>query len=152
MLIEDNAIPIINRLKLLAATFIAMYVMLYAGSWIHESGHLVAALLTGGYFTDFQVSFLIGGIVRVFEGNLTIVAMAGGLSQGAFYLIFAKWEKTMVVPYFMCVLYAIVEVTLIPYQSYYVVYAVVTFIMSLVVVLATSLLLKERIAKRNGYR
>ncbi|MHA2046848.1 MAG: hypothetical protein ACW99G_18820 [Candidatus Thorarchaeota archaeon] len=88
----------------------------------------------------------------MFEGNLTIVAMAGGLSQGAFYLIFAKWEKTMVVPYFMCVLYAIVEVTLIPYQSYYVVYAVVTFIMSLVVVLATSLLLKERIAKRNGYR
>ena len=150
MLIKDDAIPSINRLKLMAATLIAMYVMLYAGSWIHESGHLVAALLTGGYFTDFQVSFLIGGIVRVFEGNLTIVAMAGGLSQGTFYLIFAKWEKTMVVPYFMCVLYAIVEVTLIPYQSYYVVYAVVTFIMSLVVVLATSLLLKERIAQRNG--
>ena len=134
----------------MATTLIAMYVMLYVGSWIHESGHAVAALLTGGYYTDFQVYPWTGGSVKVFQGNLTIVAMAGGLSQGAFYLILAKWERIMVVPYFLCVLYAIVEVTLIPYQEYLVVYASVTFIMSLAVVLATSLLLKERKAQRNG--
>ena len=128
----------------MATTFVAMYVMLYIGSWIHESGHAVAALVTGGYYTEFQVYPWTGGIVRVFQGNLTIVALAGGLSQGAFYLIFVKWERTMVVPYFSCVIYAIIEAILIPYQSYTVVYASVTFIMSLAVVLATSPLLKER--------
>ena len=150
MTIEDDAIPRMNLLKLMAMTFIAMYVILYVGSWIHESGHAVAVLLTGGYYTDFQVFPWTGGFVRVFQGNLTIVALAGGLSQGAFFLIFVKWERTMVVPYFLCVLYAIVEATLIPYQEYLVVYASVTFIMSLAVVLATSLLLKERKAQRNG--
>jgi len=55
----------------------------------------------------------------------------------------------MVVPYFLCVLYAIVEVTLIPYQEYLVVYASVTFIMSLAVVLATSLLLKGRLREMD---
>ncbi|MGY5865700.1 MAG: M50 family metallopeptidase [Candidatus Thorarchaeota archaeon] len=149
MTIEDNAIPRINLLKLMATTLIAMYVMLYVGSWIHESGHAVAALLTGGYYTDFQVYPWTGGSVKVFQGNLTIVAMAGGLSQGAFYLILAKWERIMVVPYFLCVLYAIVEVTLIPYQEYLVVYASVTFIMSLAVVLATSLLLKGRLREMD---
>ncbi len=149
MTIEDDAIARMNLLKLMITTLIAMYVMLYAGSWIHESGHAVAALLTGGYYTDFQVYPWTGGFVKVFQGNLTIVAMAGGLSQGAFYLILAKWERIMVVPYFLCVLYAIVEVTLIPYQSYLVVYASVTFIMSLAVVLATSLLLKERKAQSS---
>ncbi|MHA1943803.1 MAG: M50 family metallopeptidase [Candidatus Thorarchaeota archaeon] len=144
MKIEDDTIATTNLLKLMAATLIAMYVMLYAGSWIHESGHALAALLTGGYFTDFQVSLFGGGIVRVFQGNLTIIALAGGLSQGAFYLIFVKWERTMVVPYFLCVLYAIVEATLITYQSYYVIYAAVTFIMSLALVLATSRLLNGR--------
>jgi len=68
--------------------------------------------------------------------------LAGGLSQGAFYLLFAKWEKAMVVPYFSCVIYAIVEAVLIPYHAYVVVFASVTFIMSLAVVMATSLLLK----------
>ncbi|MFW9976324.1 MAG: M50 family metallopeptidase [Candidatus Thorarchaeota archaeon] len=147
MTVENDAIPRTNQLKLMATTFIAMYVMLYIGSWIHESGHVVAALLTGGYYTDFQVYPWTGGFVKVFQGNLTIIAMAGGLSQGAFYLILVKWERIMVVPYFLCVIYAIVEATLIPYQSYLVVYASVAFIMSLAVVLATSLLLKERMAQ-----
>ena len=149
MTIEDDAIRRTNPLKLMATTFIAMYAMLYIGSWIHESGHALAALLTGGYFTDFQVFPWTGGIVKVFQGNLTIVALAGGLSQGAFYLIFAKWERTMVVPYFSCVIYAIMEAILIPYQSYAVVYASVTFIMSLAVVLATSLLLKGRLREMD---
>ena len=150
MTIEDDATRRTNQLKLMATTFITMYLMLYIGSWIHESGHAVAALLTGGYYTDFQVFPWTGGIVRVFQGNLTIVALAGGLSQGAFYLIFVKWEKTMVVPYFSCVIYAIVEATLIPYQSYTVVYTSVAFIMSLAVVLTTSLLLKGRKAQQSG--
>lgn len=150
MAVEDDAISKTTQLKLMAKTFIAMYLMLYIGSWIHESGHAVAALLTGGYYTHFQISLWTGGIVRVFQGNLTIIALAGGLSQGAFYLVFVKWEKTMVVPYFLCVIYAIVEATLIPYQSYTVVYTSVAFIMSLAVVLTTSLLLKGRKAQRSG--
>ncbi|MFX1481833.1 MAG: M50 family metallopeptidase [Promethearchaeota archaeon] len=148
--IEDDSSLRKSKLKRMVVTFIAMYVILYASSWIHESGHVVTALLTGGYYTDFQVSPWTGGSVRVFGGNLTIVASAGGLSQGAFYLILVKWERTMVIPYYLCVLYAMVEATLIPYQSYLVVYASVTFIMSLAVVLATSLLLRERMAQRNG--
>ncbi len=150
MTTEDDAIPRSNQLKLMTTTIIAMYIMLYIGSWIHELGHAVAALLSGGYYTDFQVFLLTGGIVKVFQGNLTIVAMAGGLSQGAFYLVFIKWEKTMFVPYFLCVIYAIVEATLIPYQSYLVVYASVAFIMSLAVVLTTSLLLNGHKARRSG--
>lgn len=107
-----------NRIKfvLIAALLLLLIVPIYTFSiFIHELGHALAVIVSGGEVIEFVVR-IDGGYVRHISqaGDAWIIALMGGMFQGVFFFQLAKKIPQFNFSTIICFAYGIGEAMNMP--------------------------------------
>lgn len=99
------------RYRMIVIIMIVLLVPIYTLSiYIHECGHAIAVIMSGGDIIEFYVD-IDSGYVKCLAPTdaMFLIGLMGGVFQALFFSILSKYNKAFNITTILCLIYAVVE-------------------------------------------